>query len=142
MALVFEPRIDFGTDSPSYYILPTVQENEETGPKDFYRAKVPLRDGEITGGVSKDPVDISVRGIIHKDTWAEAEAELANLRAAVDGDGDGKFKFFEYFDATSGTYRYWKDCIGVLSVSKIYPAPVIPYVIRIRANDPEIYSSL
>ncbi len=143
MPLVFSPRIDYGEDgSPVYYILPIVQEIGKDERKDFYRAKVPLRDGEITGGVSRGALNLTIRGIIFKSTWAGAENELDSLRTAVNGNANGKFRFFKYYDVASQTYRYHKDCIGRLSSSETYPAPIIPYSIRIRVADPTLYTIL
>lgn len=113
---------------------------------DFTRFKVPLVDGDLTVGRSRDGVDIVIAGQIGSQagmlrlTEAEMFAELEALRAALHQSADdGPYELFVYHDASAGTYRSFRGCSTVRFEYDLSNHALFDYSAVIHADDPTIY---
>ncbi|QDU41031.1 hypothetical protein Mal4_53960 [Maioricimonas rarisocia] len=114
---------------------------------DFQRFKVPLVDGDLTVGSSRDGVDIIVSGQIGSQsgelrlTEADMFSELEALRTALDRSaGDAPYHFFLYHDPGAETYRSFRECTTVRFEYDLSKQALFAYSAVIHAGDPTIYS--
>lgn len=113
---------------------------------DFTRFKVPLVDGDLTVGRSRDGVDIVIAGQIGSQagtlrlTEAEMFAELEALRAALNPlPDDEPYEFFVYHDPSAGTYRSFRRCSTVRFEYDLSNHALFEYSAVIHADDPTIF---
>lgn len=149
MSLVWWPGI-WRDDTSDWFPLPRpVQDVDDDGGRDFTTHKVPHADGAIVTAPSKKVVSISVRGIASMTGYSVVYADettttaaIATMQTKLAGDTDGKFWFVLYYEASSSTYRYWKDCILSGFATKRGRADrFVPYTIQITAHDPTLYDT-
>lgn len=107
--------------------------------------KVPLREGDVVAGQSRNGVDILIEGQIGKqgETLLLSEeqmlAELEALRAACEpGSPEGVCQLVIYQDVVTGEVRQYRDC----SISRVETDLSNPwlftYAVTLRGHDPRM----
>ncbi len=110
---------------------------------DFQRFKVPLTAGVLTTGLTRDGVEISIRG--HLAAWAGAVVvgevgmlDVAEqLRQAADTE-EGKFVLELYRDGTTGAGRGFADCTTARLDLDFSDPAMFTYALLVHADDPRL----
>lgn len=110
------------------------------------RFKVPLRDGDLLVGHSRNGVDITLQGQVGSQAGelkldeGSMFAVLEALRAALHVTADsGKYWFFLYCDEASATFRHFRECSTVRFDYDLSDGHLFTYAAVIHAEDPTLY---
>ncbi len=115
---------------------------------DFEEFKVPLLDGDFLEGRSLAGVDISING--QSGTQAgqlqvgeeQMFAELESLRSVLDASTpEETYELFIYHDASSATYRSFRECSSVRFEYDLSSPHLFTYSALVHASDPTIYTA-
>ncbi len=109
--------------------------------------KVPLRDGELAGGQSRNGVDLLIEGQIGSQgevlllSEAQMLEELEALRNACHpGSPDELCELILYQDTGGSESRKYRDCSLVRLDTDLSNPWLFTYAITLRAHDPELKS--
>ena len=146
MAFVFQPGI---YRNSNLYLLPRpVSTLRMTEGWDYQQFKVPLKDGDVHVGHSRDGINILIEGQFGSQNGAlklteqEMFSALETLRSSLDVTSDSdKFEFFTYYDVDSVTYRKYKDCSAVRLEYDLSSPHLFTYSATLHADDPTIHST-
>jgi hypothetical protein len=113
---------------------------------DAERMKVPLRDGDLLAGHSRQGVDIAIEGQIASQagtlrlTEEEMFLELDELRTRLNvAAGESPYEFFLYHDPATETFRSFRNCSTVRFEYDLSDARLFTYAITLHAADPVIH---
>lgn len=116
---------------------------------DYARFKVPLRDGDVSAGPSRNGVDIAIEGQIGSQGGAlkldEAAMFLAleTLRGQLHvDDPDDRYEFFLYHDPASGTFRSFRQCLTTRFEYDLTDPRLFTYSLVVHAADAAIYATV
>jgi len=113
---------------------------------DALRFKVPLGDGDVSAGWSRNGVEIFLEGQFGSEQGAllpdettmflALEAFRARLHA---GESAAEFQFFLYHDPDSGIYRSFRRCVAVRFDYDLSDQQRFSYALRLHAHDPRLH---
>jgi hypothetical protein len=113
---------------------------------DFAQFKVPLAAGDTIEGRSQNGVDIAIEGECGTQAGALLPdetamfAELEALRSALGVETPEEvYELFIFHDATSGTYRSFRDCSTVRFEYDLSEPWLFTYSILIHAANPQVF---
>lgn len=113
---------------------------------DFTRFKVPLLDGDVAAGHSRNGVDVSIEGRLgsHAGALQPDEAAmfsiLSNLRSRLHTPPDSNgYTLFLYHDPATSTYRSFRRCTTVRFEYDLSDPHLFSYALVVHAADPAIH---
>ena len=115
---------------------------------EFDRYKIPLKDGEVLAGQSRNGVRVFLEGqIAHHDsaeitTLAGMFDEVETMRSQLDAnETNGKYEFFFFHDSATPYYRKLKDCTTLKFEVNLTTKNLFSYSVEIHSDDAAVYTS-
>ncbi len=145
--LTFKPAI--WRNSTLYELPRPVRSVRVQDSWDFAQFKVPLAAGDAVEGRSQNGVDIAIEGECgtRAGTLLAGEQamldELEALRGALGVTSpESTYELFLYHDASTGTYRSFRDCSTVRFEYDLSEPWLFTYSLLIHAANPQVFDQV